>query len=80
MSARHQAEREKPSIRDGELHTMDCFSRPLTIPRLEAHPLELEVDGVGLVATSGLRMAVQREREREMRESPEGMVTDLMKK
>ena len=34
-----------------------AFSRPLTIPRLEAHPLELKVDGVGLVAPCRLAMA-----------------------
>ena len=43
---------------------MDCFRHPLTIPRLEAHPLELEVDGVGLVPARGLRMAgEQKERQ-----------------
>ena len=31
----------------------------VVVPRLEAHPLELEVDGVGLVAPSALAMAAQ---------------------
>ena len=43
---------------------------PVVVPRLEAHPLELEVDGVGLVAAGGLAMAEcdQREKKKQMRE------------
>ena len=44
---------------------MDHSCPSLTIPRLEAHPLELEVDGIGLVAPRGLRVAEGTEAERE---------------
>ena len=34
----------------------------VVVPHLEAHPLELEVDGVGLVAPGALAMAAQTDR------------------
>ena len=49
---------------------------PVVVPHLEAHSLELEVDGVGLVAARALAMAERRDEDKHHQSSIGFMLSD----